>query len=487
MDLGLHEIADPSITLEEQQSAEVEHPDKPTLVVDHIDKEDLADTLRQRAQNAHDLVDGGVLVDGDQLGLHESAGRVLWVGEEGLDLAPVLAGHGLDDILGHIFGKIGDDIRSVIRRHLLNGLRKLLRQQVLGEIITKVIGQLLHEIGDPRDVESLEQRWPEFVGKHAEKGGEISRVGAPHKLVEGNFVTVLDEVLDPRGCVTQTIRGEVYYQRLRHRLCSVVALHLVNRRIGHCPSDARIYSSGRALSNRNRSRSRFRGRIRGRGRDRDRDRDRDDDDDREGGRGRRRRRRRGRGGRDRDRDRDGSSGDDTQDADGENLVFNADEHRDIESMTEIIQGTLKTSTTGGGRRRRRGGGSRAERGDPLHYFDSNVDGSDEAPVDDESKDDEPKKRRRRRRGGRKGEDKSETGAVDAGENGDEAGGADFAAGLLEGERKAASKPARKAERAPAKAEKAEKAPAKKAAKPKKAAVAAEPEPSSDFASGLLDE
>ena len=231
-------------------------------------------------------------------------------------------------------------------------------------------------------------------------------------------------------------------------------------------------------------RSRGRG---GRGRDRDRDRDRDDDDDREGGRRGRRRRRRGRGGRDRDRDRDGSSGDDAQDADGENLVFNADEHRDIESMTEIIQGTLKTSTTGGGRRRRRGGGSRAERGDPLHYFDSNVDGSDEAPVDDESKD-EPKKRRRRRRGGRKSEDASETGAVESGDNGDEPGGADFAAGLLEGEKKSASKKAEKAEKAEkAPAKKAETALAKKAAKPKKAAVAAEPEPSSDFASGLLDE
>ncbi len=149
----------------------------------HCQSKDLLLITDRIPKNRHRFVDGGLLADGNELGLHETAGRVLGEGEKGLDLVPVLPWQGLDDIGGDIIGKIRDDVRGVVRGHLLDGVGELLRQQMLSEVIPEVIGEFLHEIRDPGDVESLEQRWPELVGKHTEEGCEISVVGADHAKI----------------------------------------------------------------------------------------------------------------------------------------------------------------------------------------------------------------------------------------------------------------------------------------------------------------
>ncbi|RMG09222.1 MAG: AAA family ATPase [Planctomycetota bacterium] len=163
---------------------------------------------------------------------------------------------------------------------------------------------------------------------------------------------------------------------------------------------------------------------------------RDSEEEERGGRRRRgrerggRRRRRGRG---RERDEDVRSGGAEDDVSDEGAYsFNSEEHRDIQSMTQIIQGTLKVQPTSGRRRRRR---SKKDDGDALHYFDSNLDEANAEDEDsiEEAAEEAPKKkrRRRRRRRGRKGEDEG-TAKGEAGEApaDDDAGGEDdFSAGL----------------------------------------------------------
>ena len=222
------------------------------------------------------------------------------------------------------------------------------------------------------------------------------------------------------------------------------------------------------------------GRGRGRGRDRDRERGGKDDDE-EGGRGRRRRR--GRGRKDRD-ERNGNGAEEEQEGDEGSYGFDAEEYKDIESMSELIQGSLKVVPGSG--RRRRAKAKRPERGDPLQYFGGKDEDEDEAEDeegvsadvetsdegDDESEERSKGRRRRRGRGrgrGRKDED---------GETSEESTD-DFAAGIDESDerepvRAAAPKPAPKPEPKP---------------EPAKAAVAAAPAKveeavEDDFAAGL---
>lgn len=253
------------------------------------------------------------------------------------------------------------------------------------------------------------------------------------------------------------------------------------------------------------------------------DEDRDEGDGDEGGEGddrrggRRRRRRRGRGGRGDERadergERRGErrpapvAADDEADESGESYAFNADEHRDIESMTEIIQGSLKV-VSGGSQRRRRGGKGRAERGDPLQYFDSPVNGGaaavhdveDEAdaaldaPPASEAEGGERRGRRRRRRRGGRG--RGAEGAGDEGPIDDEREARsepplppparddrddEFAAGIIDDE-----PPSREAARAEA-------APHPTASRPERREPPRRPAPApaqapDDFAAGLFED
>lgn len=206
---------------------------------------------------------------------------------------------------------------------------------------------------------------------------------------------------------------------------------------------------------RGRDRNEEGGRGRGRGRGgRDRDRDRDEDG---GGRGRGRRRR-GRG----RKDRDESSSDSDSSNEDSDYDFNAEEYKDIESMNELIQGSLKVVPGNGRRRRKSSSSKRPERGDPLQYFDGPGAEEGEAQADEGESSDEggEKKSRRGRRGrGRRGRKSSdadtseETKAVAETKSDDD----DFAGGLEPSEErepvKAAAAPKKKdPEPAPAAAE-----------------------------------
>jgi type II secretory pathway predicted ATPase ExeA len=211
-----------------------------------------------------------------------------------------------------------------------------------------------------------------------------------------------------------------------------------------------------------------RGRGRGRGRDRDRneegggrgrgrgrggrDRDRDRDRDEEGGRGRGRRRR-GRGRKDRD---EGSSNDSESSTDDSDYDFNAEEYKDIESMNELIQGSLKVVPGNGRRRRKSGSSKRPERGDPLQYFDGPGEEGEAQADESESSDEggEKKSRRGRRGRGRRGRKSSDADASEETTAVAETKDDDFGGGLDEASEerepvKAAAAPAPKAKKDPA--------------------------------------
>ncbi len=101
VDLGLHQLADRPIASGDQQRPEVEHPDKPVVGIDNIDEEDLAHVFPTRTDGIDNLVNRRSLVNGDELHLHKPAGAVFRVGEEGFDLASILARQRLDDAARH--------------------------------------------------------------------------------------------------------------------------------------------------------------------------------------------------------------------------------------------------------------------------------------------------------------------------------------------------------------------------------------------------
>ena len=180
----------------EQERAEVEHPDEPVVGIDDIDKEDLAHVLPAGPDSVDHLADGRGFADGHELHLHEPAGGVLGVGEEGLDLTSILPRQRLDDASSEVFRQIRDDIGGVVGGHLLEGVGELIGLEVFGEIIAEVVRELLHEIGDPGDLEPIEEMGPEIVREDAEQRREIGRVSALDHRIEGGGVTGLDEVFD---------------------------------------------------------------------------------------------------------------------------------------------------------------------------------------------------------------------------------------------------------------------------------------------------
>ncbi len=119
----------------EDQARQIQHALEFLLVVDHIDEVERHHLFGAGAYFLDSLVDGGVPWNGHHLGLHQTAGGVLGIFEEGLDLVAFLGRKGLDQVARQRCWQVGENVGRVVRCHGLDGLAQLVVWEVLGEIV----------------------------------------------------------------------------------------------------------------------------------------------------------------------------------------------------------------------------------------------------------------------------------------------------------------------------------------------------------------
>ena len=90
--------------------------------------------------------------------------------------------------------QVSEHVGGVVRGHLLDRLLELLAVEELGEIVTQVVGKLLHQIGDSGDRQALEDPGPVLAAENVDEQGEVGRVQEKQECVERFEVTALDQV-----------------------------------------------------------------------------------------------------------------------------------------------------------------------------------------------------------------------------------------------------------------------------------------------------
>ena len=191
-----------------EEPAEGDDTDEMRVIVHDIELE--RPLVRNRLPHVLDgLLDGGVVVDGDEIRRHESPGRMLGVIEALLDLLGLVLLHEPEDLFCLLAGQLLDHVGGVLGRHLVEDAGHLallehlhqLEQRGVVELVDDLPGALLREQAKQRDL--LGQR--QVPGD----GGDVGRMG----LVEQHPVTGI-----PRALHEPVDRfGEVF--RLAHHSC----------------------------------------------------------------------------------------------------------------------------------------------------------------------------------------------------------------------------------------------------------------------------
>ena len=115
----------------------------------------LAD-LRQR------VGDGGVRRQDDRVGCHQPTGGALLVGEQPSYVAGFVGFHQGQQLLGRLGRQLGDEVGSVVRRHLLEHVRCPLGRELAQDLDLVVLGKLFQYVGEALVVERAGHLCPTF-------------------------------------------------------------------------------------------------------------------------------------------------------------------------------------------------------------------------------------------------------------------------------------------------------------------------------------
>ena len=174
--------------------------------------------LRDRFADVLDrLLHGGALVDGDEVRRHETAGGVLWILEDLLDLFRLLLLHQLEDLLRLLGGQLLDDVGGVLGRHLVQDPRDLDLVQRPHQLQEGVVVQLGEDVTGALRRERTEELHLGGERQLAERGGEVRGVRLIDQRQVAGIGRPLDGVLrrveQPVGLVHRAFPVPLYLHR----------------------------------------------------------------------------------------------------------------------------------------------------------------------------------------------------------------------------------------------------------------------------------
>jgi len=157
------------------------------------------------------VIDGGLFADGDQLRLHDAAGRVLGMPEKLLDLLGFFRLDGVENGLGLIVRQFGDDVRLVVRLHFLDDVGELFVGQVLDELFSRVVRQFQNNVRGFVHIQQGEEMQAVLFIEFIDQIGDVGRMHVGEKIDDVELAVATDQVFEGGQ------RSLLFFLNLLHR------------------------------------------------------------------------------------------------------------------------------------------------------------------------------------------------------------------------------------------------------------------------------
>jgi hypothetical protein len=198
-DLGhrLHDLGQGRLALAGQQLADRQGADRREAGVDHIDVEE---QLRQVVAGHADVVDGLAhgpeLRRGQELALHQAAGRLVLVGQAGLDRRAVALVHGGQHLGALALVQVVDDVGGVVGVQLLQRLGQGGRRRGLQHLLAQVVVQLGDDLAQPFRIQDRDHLFAVGGRQEAHQVGDVGRIQGVDQLAQPRGVAAVGRVDD---------------------------------------------------------------------------------------------------------------------------------------------------------------------------------------------------------------------------------------------------------------------------------------------------